>query len=329
MARPTVALIGSDSLAGREIRDLYSSLGPDADLRLVAGGDEEAGMLTRIEDEPALVSPLDLQALADADAILLAGTPESSRQALALGLAGSLIDLTYATEDSPGARLRAPQLEPDAWEPGSGAVHVVAHPAAMVAATLLARLQDVGELARSVVHIFEPASERGHKGIEELQQQTVNLLSFKGLPKKVFDAQLSFNLLARYGEEAPEPLEEIEQRIYRHLASLLAFRRQAQMPSLRLIQAPVFHGYSFSFWVEFEANLGLAAVEEALTAAPLDLRGAGLEPPHNVGMAGESGIAVGSLVADGGNPRAFWLWAVADNIRLTAETALAVARELL
>ncbi len=44
-------------------------------------------------------------------------------------------------------------------------------------------------------------------GVEELQQQTVSLLSFKSLPKAVFDNQLSFNLLARYGEEAPRPLE--------------------------------------------------------------------------------------------------------------------------
>ena len=35
----------------------------------------------------------------------------------------------------------------------------------------------------------------------------------------------------------------MEARIERHLASLLALTGQAPMPSLRLIQAPVFHGH--------------------------------------------------------------------------------------
>ncbi len=58
-----------------------------------------------------------------------------------------------------------------------------------------------------MIQIFEPASERGTPGVEELQQQTVSLLSFKSMPKKIFDQQLSFNMLARYGEDAPVSLE--------------------------------------------------------------------------------------------------------------------------
>src|ERR1035441_4453058 len=82
----------------------------------------------------------------------------------------------------------------------------------------------IGDPVRnSVIQIFAPASEHGVPGVQELQQKTVSLLSFKSLPKAVFDAQLSFNLLARYGEEAPSPLEETEMRIERHLASQIAF----------------------------------------------------------------------------------------------------------
>lgn len=330
MARTqNVALVGSDSLLGREIRDLFPSSGLGGSLSLVAGGEEEVGALTRLEDEPAVVSPLDPQALEGAAVVFLAGTPESSRRALAMRTEAALIDLTYATEDAPAARVRAPLAEPLEYTAPAGAVHVIAHPAATAIALLLGRLHELTDVARSVVHIFEPASERGRKGLDELQQQTVNLLSFKGLPKNVFDAQLSFNLLARYGEDAPEALEDVERRIERHLATLNAMSHGAPLPSLRLIQAPVFHGYSFSFWVEFERHPGLEAVEEALSAEPLDLRGAGLEPPTNVGIAGESGIAIGALSTDRNNSQACWFWAVADNLRLSADNAIAVARQLL
>jgi hypothetical protein len=120
---------------------------------------------------------------------------------------------------------------------------------------------------RSIIHVFEPASERGKKGMDELRQQTVGVLTFQKLKMDVFDAQLGFNLLARYGEEALEPLEGVEERILRHVASLLALYPSIPMPSLRLIQAPVFHGHSFSIWVEFDEIPNLEMLTERLAAA--------------------------------------------------------------
>ena len=46
-------------------------------------------------------------------------------------------------------------------------------------------------------------------------------------------------------------------------------------------------------------------------------------------MAGQSGVAVGAVTLDRNNPQAAWLWIVADNLRLQAENAVAVAQELL
>jgi aspartate-semialdehyde dehydrogenase len=46
-------------------------------------------------------------------------------------------------------------------------------------------------------------------------------------------------------------------------------------------------------------------------------------------MAGEQGVAVGGIKTDRNNARAAWLWVVADNLRLRAENAIAVARQLL
>src|SRR4029079_2056405 len=97
----------------------------------------------------------------------------------------------------------------------------------------------------------------------------------------VFDTQLAFNMLARYGEEALEPLEGIEQRVEKHLASLLNTWPGVPMPSLRVIQAPVFHGHSISAWIEFEENPGVAALEKALSDSGLDVRRD--DPPTNAG----------------------------------------------
>jgi aspartate-semialdehyde dehydrogenase len=216
-----------------------------------------------------------------------------------------------------------------AEEARGGAIQVIAHPAAVALALLLAGVREAAAVRRAVVNIFEPASERGQAGLDELQKQTVSLLSLKPLVKDVFDAQVSFNMLSRYGSDASFSLEETERKIDRHLASLLAGSGAMPMPSLRLIQAPVFHGYSLSAWIEFETNPGPAAIAEALPSKWIDVRGSEHEPPTNVGVAGQSGIVVGDIATDRNEPRACWLWAVADNLRMAAENAAEVAREVL
>ena len=99
------------------------------------------------------------------------------------------------------------------------------------------------------------------------------------------------------------------------------------MPSLRMIQVPVFHGHSFSVWVEFQTNPGLRALAEVLEKGGFDVRPD--DPPTNAGAAGESGIAVGAMAGDRNNSGAFWFWLAADNLKLTAENAVAVAQEML
>jgi len=336
LAKPVFAVVGSESLLGREIRDIVATSVPDMELRLIAADDERAGRLTRVGDEPTMVVELDAAGLDDARAVFLAGSAESSSRALKLLADQStpVIDLTGAAEEHPGATLRAPVVERDSGEsvPPGGLIHVVAHPAAIALALLLRRLHAHDAIRRAVVEIFAPASEHGTAGVEELQQQTISMLSFKTMPRAIFDTQSAFNLLARYGEEAPIRLEDSELRIERHLATLLGLAGEGEdtpMPSLRLIQAPVFHGYSFSVWVEFENFPGIEALESALLAGPIEVRGPEFEPPTNVGQAGHGGISVGAIAADRNNADAAWFWVVADNLRLAAENAVAAGSQLL
>ena len=327
----TVALVGSETLLGREVRDLAANQGAFA-LRLLAADHEQAGTLARVGDEPAIMEELKAESFEGAQVVVLAGPVESGKRGLELAeQAGiAVVDLTGLAEDFPDARLRAPLVEEQQPE-ADCRIHVIAHPAAVALALFLRRLHAHEPVLRAVAQIFAPASEHGRQGVEELQQQTVTLLSFKPLPQKIFDAQASFNMLARYGTDAPQSLEEAELRIERHLATLLALAGDGEgvpLPSLRLVQAPVFHGYSMSVWVEFEALPGVEALESSLSSPEIDVRGADFEPPTSVGQAGQGGIAVGAIAPDRNSSEACWFWLVADNVRLTAENGVAVVRQL-
>ena len=326
------ALVGSESLMGREVRDLMAEARLPVDLKLIAEASDKAGTLTVQGGEPALILALEKQTLRDAGVLILAGSQEPALHALEAAGDSFAIDLTHAAEDHPRSFIRAPYVEPPGFRAPEDAVHSIANPAAIAIAMLLQRLHGPFPIARSVIQIFEPASERGTAGVEELQQQTVSLLSFKGMPKKIYDQQLSFNMLARYGEDAPFALESAELRIERHLATLLSRTGAGgvpPMPSLRLIQAPVFHGYNLSLWVEFAENPGVEAVESALEGDHIDVRKSDLEPPTSLGIAGQSGVAVGAVAMDRNAPQACWIWLVADNLRLAAENAVAVGSQLL
>ncbi len=331
----TWALVGSDSLPGRELRDFVAESGVPVDLKLITEDAEKAGSLTEQGGEPALLWGLQEQTLREAHVVFLAGSAESTRKVVEMrGETAILVDLTHAAEDHPRSFIRAPFVEPSGFRAPEDALQSIAHPAAIAIAMVLPRLHAQFAIKRSVIHVFEPASERGTPGVEELQQQTVSLLSFKSMPKKIFDQQLSFNMLARYGEEAPVSLESAELRIERHVATLLSRAASgvagpAPIPSLRLIQAPVFHGYSLSLWVEFENNPGAEALESALANEHIDIRPSDLDPPNSAGMAGQGGIAIGAVAMDRNTPQACWFWLTADNLRLAAENAVAVGSQFL
>ena len=330
-----IALLGSETLLGRELQDVLQSRGVDLSVKTYSATGE--GNFGEQEGEPVYVEPLDAQAVKSSLAVVVAGAPEGADKAYQLTkeISGKvvLLDCTGYLESRSEAKIVAPLLEePDQQ---SNWLLVMAHPVASALALVLKRLMNYRRIGRAVVNVFEPASERGKRGISELHQQTTSLLAFKSMDKQVFDAQLSFNLLSQYGEDAPVQLSTVEQGIERHLSLLLKQypnMRDIPAPSLRLIQVPVFHGYSISLWVEFESEAARSVdtkeLGEALASAQIEVRTAGDEPPTGVGVASQSGLIAGDIRVDRNNMHAVWLWVVLDNLRVTADAAADVIRSL-
>ncbi|MBV8807691.1 MAG: hypothetical protein JO033_03370 [Acidobacteriaceae bacterium] len=336
MARPElklktfrVALVGGETLLGKELNELLESRETGVTVTTYAAN--AAGNFGEQEGEAVYVEPLGERAMREDQAILVAGSREGALKSYELvkemGSQAILIDCTGHLHNQPGARLVAPIVEEADLH--TGKLFVVAHPAAIALALVLGKLARYKRTRQVVANVFEPASERGKPGVSELHQQTTSLLSFKPLEKTIFDAQLSFNLLSRYGESAPSQLAQVEERIERNLSTLMT-REAAQFPvptiALRVIQAPVFHGYSISVWVEFEENVAAVALGEAIASAQVEVRGENDEAPDTVGVAGQSGLIAGDIRIDRNNARAAWLWIVGDNLRLTSDAALDVIR---
>ncbi len=178
-----------------------------------------------------------------------------------------------------------------------------------------------------MIVFYPPVSEAGQAGVDELETQTTNLLSFRGIERTVFDAQVAFNLLTGYGPECRRNLREIRERLARDLEGYLAGR--AALPAIQFVQAPVFYGYAFGAYAEFAAPPDTARMESAFTAAGMKLAKKGDGPPDNVTAAGESEIQIGLVDRDPSIANGCWIWGVADNLRLAATNAVRIAEELL
>lgn len=323
VSAPKLAIVGSESLLGRELRDLLSNQRLAEQVEFVS--DVEVDPDSGENDELPILLPLSRESLSDARVIFLAGIRASSLKVRQMKLRTTLVDIA----GNLNGMLRAPAAEPDRYLSPESDVLTVAHPAAIALGIFFRKVAGVSPVLTSVVNVFEPASQRGKQAVEELQEQTIGLLSFRSLPRAIFDEQASFNLLPRLGENAPDPLSAAQTRIENDLRHLLSLDQCAPPPSLRLIHAPVFHCYAMSIWVEFESEPDLEAMTQALQSPQFEIRTPDQEPPTNVGVAGQSGLSLDSIYPDPRNPRAAWFWVVCDNVRLSAENALLTAASVL
>ena len=161
--------------------------------------------------------------------------------------------------------------------------------------------------------------------MDELHEQTVNLLSFQELPKKIFDVQVAFNMVSRYGEQSPNRLSAVQERVIKHYRRIVEGR--APVPSVAVLQAPVFHGHAFSVNVQFEVSSDVRHVSSLLAGEHLSIIKESENAPSNVTAAGQGEILV-SVISDDSAENSIWIWAACDNLRIAAITAVECAEEM-
>ena len=325
------AIVGAASLKGKEVAEMLNERNfPAVDIRLL-DDDEALGQLEAMGDEMSFIQSVRAEQFQNVDFTFFTSDADCTRNTWkrARDSGSTIIDLSGELENEPGASVRSLWIErergrvaPPELQPGPC---VTAHPVAISLALLLLRAKKVATIRHTVATVFEPASEHGQRGMDELHQQTVNLLSFQPLPKEVFDAQVAFNMLARYGRNSHPSLDSVESRILRHYEKIAG--DDAPRPSLMLLQAPIFHGHAFAVSLDLENAPDLPALTQALAGDHVSVPGPEEDLPSNVTSAGQPNILV-TLKADPTQPNGVWVWAAADNLRISALTAVECAESM-
>jgi aspartate-semialdehyde dehydrogenase len=322
-----IVIAGASSLLGAELKLLLEeSRFAASEFRLL---DEEwaAGTLTEAGGEAAVIQPVEEGSFDRARFIFFTGSANFTRANLAGARASgaAIIDLSGALADEPGTVVWFPGIDGlrSAEFQTHSRAYTVLSAAATAASALTLGLAPHG-LRRLTFTAFQPVSEAGRAGIEELESQTSHLLSFQSIGKPVFDTQVAFTMLDRFGFESSQKLSVVRDRIRTEIRAALAGKGIA--PAVQILHAPVFYGSAFSACAEVDPTLEQAAVIGACGTAGFALiQGDG---PSNVSAAGESLIQLAVPELDPSQPGTWWFWGAADNIRLPAANAVQVAGKL-
>jgi aspartate-semialdehyde dehydrogenase len=307
-----IAIVHPMNLLGKELRESLDRVPRfSGDVRLLSGREDEIGTLTEVAGAASLVTRYEPEALAGVSVAFLCGTMEDNRPILAdlpAETTAILLSLDATIED--GQPVVAGVNDEAA---GRHRVLLSPHPGVVLLASVLDALRGLGP-EEAVATLIQPASVRDDAGIEELFEQTRQIVAMTGrTATPVFGAQLAFNLL-------PVPLaaDPVAAQLHAVLAGPPAV-------ALQLLQGAIFHSLSASLYVRCRESAGPQAVRRMLAAHP-HLEAA--DKPRSLGpaeAAASDKILYGNVRKDeaGGG---LWLWAVMDNLtRGGALNAIAIA----
>lgn len=311
-----VAILHPTTLLGKELRETLDLQATTwRDIRLLSTREDEIGTLTEVAGAAAMVQRYEPESLRGVTTVFFCGPIARNRpllQDLPPDALAVILSFDATAEDG------VPAVSGINSGPGSadhGRPLLSPHPAVVLLAHLLHPLAALG-LESAVATVVQPASMRDDAGIEELFEQTRQIVAMVSRrPTPVFGAQLSFNLLPTL--LPAEPLAD-------QLAAVLA--GAPQVP-LQIVQGGVFHGLSASLYFRLNGDRSVQAIRKAMAGNP-HIENA--EDPKHLGpidSAASDKVLVGAIrkTPDGG----FWLWAVMDNLtRGGALNALEIANLL-
>jgi aspartate-semialdehyde dehydrogenase len=178
-------------------------------------------------------------------------------------------------------------------------------------------IYDAVGIERINVCTYQAVSGTGKEAIEELAQQTANLLNAKPIEKRVYPKQIAFNVLPHIDVFQDNGYTKEEMKMVWETRKILG--NDAIQVNPTAVRVPVFFGHSEAVHIETRDKMTAAECRDLLAEAPglvvLDERKDGGYPTAVTEGANNDPVYVGRIREDISHPRGLDLWVVADNVR--------------
>ena len=314
-----VGILGATGAVGEELLTVLAEREfPIKSLRLFAS-ERSAGMSLAWKETHIKVEDIekaDLQGIQIA--FFSAGGSTSKKYAgRFLEVGAVIIDNTSAFRMEEAVPLVVPEVNPEALEAHRG---LIANPNCSTIQLMapLKALHEAAGLKRVVASTYQSSSGAGRKGMDELKDQMIKVLSFEEPSAKVFPRRLAFDVIPQIGTFEDSGDTNEEEKMINESRKILS------LPELKVsatcVRVPTFIGHCISMNVELKRSFNLELIEQALEKADGVLLCAQEEWPSTVDVVGQDDVWVGRLRRDRSVDNGINLWVAADNLRKGAAT---------
>ncbi len=310
-----------------KVRELLSERGfPIIELKLLEPRSDGGSTMTEFQDEIVITQPLDEDLFHHLDVLFIGGDETEGLGDKARTAADQNVLTIVSNVPDVESYLILPAKIPKVHA-GENRLLVAARPPSVLLGTVLSAIAKKHEIRRACGTVMVPASAMGKRGIEELHEQVVKMLNFQEGPTNVFPTQLAFNLMLPSGTD--RKIGKLDDAVAKEAAAIAGIGTEV---SAMMVQAPVFHGYALSLWIQLKDPIEEGRLIKALGESG-EIDTASSKKPATaspVSVSSSERIHVGSVRRDPSSKGAYWLWVVADALAVdTAVHAVRIAERIL
>ncbi len=192
-------------------------------------------------------------------------------------------------------------------------------------------IYDAVGIERINVATYQSVSGAGRKAVEELAEQTAQLLNGRPVTPAVLPRQIAFNCIPQIDKFMDNGYTKEEMKM--HWETQKIFGDAAIGVNATAVRVPVFYGHSEAIHIETRRKISAAEARALLARAPgvkvMDERKSGGYPTAVTEAANHDTVYVGRIREDMTHERGLNLWVVGDNIRKGAATNAVQIAEIL
>ncbi|MBI5665189.1 MAG: aspartate-semialdehyde dehydrogenase [Nitrospirae bacterium] len=327
-----VAVVGATGAVGNEmVATLEQRNFPVEKLRLFASERSE-GKTLDFHGKHVSVEILTDKVFDGIDiALFSAGGDRSLEFAPAAAKAGCVvIDNSSAWRMDPGVPLVVPEVNPHDldWHKG-----IIANPncSTIQMVVALKPIHDAARIKRVVVTTFQSVSGTGKKAMDELLNQTRDILNFKDITPVIYPHQIAFNCLPQIDKFTDSGYTKEEIKMVNETKKIMG--DDSIKVTATTVRVPVFRGHSESINIETEKKLSANEARALLSVAPgvivYDAPDKSIYPLQTI-AANRDEVYVGRIREDDTIENGLNMWIAADNLRKGAAlNAVQIAEELI
>jgi aspartate-semialdehyde dehydrogenase len=332
MKKFRVAIVGATGLVGQEfIKVLEQRDFPMESIELLAS-DRSAGKKLFVAHSEIVVKETVPESFKKIDIALFSAGAEISRyfSPIAAQSGAVVVDNSSAFRMDPKVPLVVPEVNPEDIKRHRG---IIANPNCSTIQLVVALypLHKVNPIKRITAATYQAVSGTGSAAVEELTEQTKQVLDGQTTVPHVYPHQIAFNILPEidvfldndYTKEEWKMVEETRKIMHANDIAISAV----------CARVPVFIGHSEAVHVEFSQPMSPDEARRILAQAPgvkvLDDTAISLYPqPWSAADTDE--VFVGRIHRDASHPNGLVMWIVADNLRKGAAlNTVQIAEEMI